>query len=230
MKFSFDRAGLNRLIAFAMKKPLALLLAYMLIQAQTWALSGGPVYTFGTAVQGTYAGVLVPSLVNRIFDNPATVPSANSDANSLGIFVVGVPATGAFTGQFLFFNEGEAFFGDMQGIADTEDATFRALLSGAASTNNTSSGAEFLSPLSVVGKLEAELKNASSVQGSVRLEGEAFVQLQGFVPDSSPSGFGFATLREIVFVVDGFKQSATVGNVTLNPPNTASVQPPTTTP
>jgi len=219
-----------------MNRVLSLLVAYAFIQTQAWALSGGPFQTtgqVGVATIGTYAGVLVPSLVNRIFDNPATKTTPQSDANSLGIFVLGVPDVGVATGNYLFFQEGEAFFGSMQAIVDPADGTLRGLISGAAATNNLQNGAEFLSPITAVGKIEAEIAGGS-LGVALRLSGEAFFQLQGFVPDDSPNGFGFATLREITFEVDGFKQSDTVSTPTITPPNTQGVQPPmgttTTTP
>ncbi len=218
-----------------MKKVLSLLVAFVFLQTQTWALSGGPQYTsggVGAASIGTYAGVLIPKFTNRLYDNPSFIANADAtDANTLGIFVLGVPEQGVATGNYLFFQDGEAFFGAIQGVVDPDGDKFSALLSGAAATNNgdTTGTVEYFSPISAVGKLEAKLEVPSSIGASLRLQGEAFVQLQGYAPDSSPSGAGFTTLREITFEVDGFKQSNQAGTPTIAPPNTTSVSPPTTT-
>lgn len=212
-----------------MQRVLSLLVAYVFLQTQSWGLSGGPVYTSGalnSAIIGTYAGVMVPSVINRIFDNPATITTPQSDANALGIFILGVPDVGIATGSYLFFQEGEAFFGAIQGVLDPQNGELRALTSGAAATNNLQTGVEFLSPITAVGKIEAKVEAGSGIGQSLRLSGEAFFQLQGYVPDTSPNGFGFATLREITFEVDGFKQSDNVSAGTIAPPNTQGVQPP----
>jgi hypothetical protein len=173
---------------------------------------------------------LVPQLVNRIFTNPAVIPTVASDVNSLGIFAVAVPTTGVATGNYLFFNDGEAFFGTVVGVANPNTQKFTGLLAGSATTNSVAT-AEFLSPLSAVGNIKAAIESGSSVaagtQGA-RLRGTAFIQLQGFVPDTSPNGFGFGTLREITFSVDGFRQSTDTGNVTIPVPNTQGITPPTT--
>ena len=217
-----------------MKKVLSLLVSFVFLQTQTWALSGGPVYgggQLGISVIGTYAGVFVPETVNRIFSNPdVTPPSLASDANTLGLFVLGVPSEGVATGNYLFFQDGEAFFGTLTGLVDPASGELRALIAGAAVTNNATNGIEFLSPVSAVGRLDAQVEAVSGFTSSARLSGTAFIQLQGYVPDSSPNGFGFTTLREITFVVDGWKQSDIASSPTIPAPTTTTVPPPVVAP
>lgn len=216
-----------------MKKVLSLLVTFVFLQVQTWALSGGPVFgsgRLGASVSGVYAGVLVPKKVNRIFQNPSFTPNAQSDRNTIGIFVLTVPQTSVATGNFLFFQDGEAFFGDMQGVVDPASATLTALVAGAAATNNLSSGVEFFSPVSAVGSVKAELVPGRGVLSALRLRGTAEIQMQGFAPDASPNGFGFTTIREITFVVDGFKQTDDFTQAsTIAPPNTTSIPAPAPT-
>ena len=212
-----------------MKKILSLLMAFVFLQVQTWALSGGPVYTsgnLGAAVIGTYAGIMVPKLVNRIFQNPAFTSQIN-DRNTLGLFIIGVPATGEASGNFLFFQDGEAFFGGVVGFVDPANGKLTALASGAAATNNLANGVEFLSPVSSVGNVKAAIVPGAKGSG-FRLKGTAFFQLQGYAPDASPNGVGFTVLREDSFLIDGFKQSNTVSNAKLTPPNTTSIPGPVT--
>lgn len=217
-----------------MKKVLSLLLAFVFLQVQTWALSGGPVFTsgsLGARVIGTYAGTLLPESVNRIFGNPSFIGNAAvSDRNILGLFIIGVPQSGEAAGNFLFFQDGEAFFGGITALVDPANGKLRGLLSGAAATNNVNStGVEFLSPISAVGKLEAIIEAGGNLAG-LRMKGTALIQMQGYAPDTSPNGYGITTLRELNFVVDGWKQADFVNSATITPPNTTTIpDPPTTT-
>ena len=213
-----------------MKKVLSLLLAFVFLDVQTWALSGGPSYTgggLGNAVIGTYAGVLLPKTVNRIFQNPAFTGKID-DANTLGLFIVGVAKVGAATGNFLFFQDGEAYFGAIVGFVDPANGKFTGLSSGAAATNQ--GGSEFLSPFSAVGNVKAVIAPSGGNVAGLRLKGTAFFQLQGFAPDSSPNGVGLTVLRENTFLIDGFKQSADPSGATIPPPNTTTIPAPTPAP
>ena len=215
-----------------MKKVLSLLLAFVFLDVQTWALSGGPVYTsgnLGAAVTGTYAGTMVPKLVNRIFQNPAFVVGLNADRNTLGLFILGVPASGEAAGNFLFFQDGEAYFGAITGFVDPANGKLTALTTGASATNNAANGVEFLSPISTVGNIKAVIVPGTKGSG-LRIKGTAFFQLQGYAPDSSPNGVGLTTLREDTFVIDGWKQSGGVSNATITPPNTTTIPAPVPAP
>ena len=217
-----------------MKRILSLLLAFVFLQTETWAIGGGPLSAGSTdSVSGLYVGVLIPRTVNRIFQNPSFIPTTASDSNSLGLFAVSVPTKGVATGNYLFFQDGEAFFGTITGVADPGSRTFRGLIAGSAATNQLANGVEFLSPISAVGKVDAKIVPSNTFSTSFsgsRLKGSAFIQLQGFIPDTSPNGFGLGTLREIQFVVDGFKQSAESGSATIPTPSTVQIPTTTTTP
>ena len=149
------------------------------------------------------------------------------DANTLGLFILGVPATGEATGNFLFFQDGEAYFGAISGFVDPANGKLTALTSGSASTNQ--GGAEFFSPFSTVGNIKAVIVPGTKGSG-LRITGTAFFQLQGYAPDTSPNGVGLTTLREDTFVIDGWKQSGGVTNATITPPNTTSVPAPVPAP
>src|SRR5687768_12831352 len=108
----------------AMNKVLSLLLAFVFLQTQSWALSGGPVFTSGAAGQisliGVYAGALLPS-GNESEDN---------GTNGLGLFALSVPETGLGTGDFVYFSEGRTFTGTITGVADPDEGTLVGLLKG----------------------------------------------------------------------------------------------------
>jgi hypothetical protein len=214
-----------------MKKVLSLLVAFVFMQAQTWALSGGPVYggQASSTVSGAYAGTLVPLSATEVDAGGAFVPvTATSGVNALGIFVMDVPTEGLATGTFLFFRAGEAFFGDIQGVIDPATLQLSALVTGAASTNT--GGGEFLTPFAVVGDLLAEVVVNNRSINNVRLEGEAHLQMLAFVPDASPNGFGFGVVQELTFAVDGFKQSDETAGAAITPPNTTSIPAPVPAP
>jgi hypothetical protein len=101
-----------------MKKVLSLLMAFVFLQAQTWALSGGP--DFSTDIEspnsliGTYGGVFIPQ--------SSTVPNAGNGTNapSIGIFSIAVTQTGIAAGNAIFFVRGAAFIGQIAAIADAD--------------------------------------------------------------------------------------------------------------
>ena len=111
-----------------MNRVLSLLVAYVFLQTQAWALSGGPVYeNEGTlTLTGTYAGVIVP-------DAPQTGQSLSGEPippeiTSIGLFSIGVPGTGLASGALVFFVNGDAFTGTITGVADPGKGTFVGLI------------------------------------------------------------------------------------------------------
>ena len=207
-----------------MKKVLSLLLAYAFLQAQTWALGGGPRRpSDATALIGTYSGVLIPSSQSE----PPTTGIVS--AASIGLFSVGVPQIGVATGSCVVFVNGVAFIGDMIGVADPEDNTFSGIVE-AQSTNDvvtlipvvnangTITFQQTTTPVFAQGNILADITNAGSVDpllgvlpGSVRLEGKAELDLFTTLNnDGTPQ-----ILNTVTFSVDGFKQSDTATTVTI---------------
>ncbi len=108
-----------------MNKVLSLLLAFVVLQTQCWALTGGPNYSSGgsagqTDLIGVYAGALLPS-------GDETVEGAT---NGLGLFTLSVPETGLGAGDFVYFSEGRTFTGSITGVADPDEGTLIGLLKG----------------------------------------------------------------------------------------------------
>ena len=209
-----------------MKKILSFLLTIVFMQAQVFALSGGPTYAGAQPLNGSYAGVMTPISKTRLFQNPS-IPGAPvaSDANTLGIFVLTVPEVGAATGNFLYFDEGEAFFGTIQAIANPNTGEIKGLLAGAVTTNGNIGVIEYLTPLNAIGQLDAKVINSTG-QNFSRIVGEAFIQNQAYLPDTSPSGYGLGVIREVTFLVDGIQQSAVSTSATsLSQPTTVPTVP-----
>ncbi len=198
-----------------MKKVLSLLLAFVFLQANTWALSGGPVYAGDTAsVKGTYAGTLIGK--NTI--NTPTDPNNSTGANGLGIFAIGVPTTGPGVGAFAFFSQGDTFFGTIVGIIDPDLLTLNALVNGntvvqnvggnnGSSTSGTPAGSAHGQ---IVAKLVRPERSAfvSSNQG-FRVEGNAYMDIQ-FLVDDGNGGSVVMSFGTVDLSVVGFQQSTDV--------------------
>ena len=114
-----------------MNKVLSLLLAFVFLQTQSWALSGGPNYSSGNqagqiSLIGVYAGALLPAGV----DESTGEETGELVSNGLGLFALSVPETGLGVGQFVYFSEGRTFTGTITGVADPDRGTLTGLLKG----------------------------------------------------------------------------------------------------
>ena len=204
----------------AMKNVLSLLVAFVFVQTQCWALSGGPVYT-GTqgSVQGTYAGVLIPTGIG---------------SNALGLFTLGVPQTGLASGSFAMFAGGGTFFGTMLGIMDPDTLTLSAVAEGQESVRRS-----FTDTLGVTGvssqvvatgsgAIKATLVKANANKsltqgtGAQRLVGSGALATKSLANTLDPFfffdfGSTFVPGDTVSFTVDGFKQSGTAtGTLNVN--------------
>jgi len=196
----------------AMKKVLSLLFAFVFLQVQTWALSGGPVFAGSTAaVKGTYAGSLIPT---------------GGTGNSLGIFALGVPTTGMASGIFALFVSGGAYYGSLVGVIDPDKLTLNALAQAqqnetAVQTNANGTTTIVSIPIALASgliraTLEQQTQNAFSSTGGTgayRLTGSG--ALQTFtLPTGSVFGNNGTSAPipgpVLNVTVDGFQQSTTV--------------------
>lgn len=188
-----------------MKQVLSLLLSFVVLQTQTWALSGGP---FGgdnfKTIIGTYSGVLTPVLP----EDGATTTNTSLTANSLGLFIFGAPAVGVATGSIAFFTNGEVFAGDLVGVGDPESGDFQALIdanttlqAGSVTTGNTTTTVALVGQ--ALGKMEARV--ASGEPGAVqRIKGTAHLDL--FLGQFAADG-SVAIAESFDFIVEGFQQT-----------------------
>lgn len=208
-----------------MKQVFSLLLAFVFLQAQTWAIGGGPQSGGGgAALVGTYAGVLIP-----VSQTNAPV-SVQTNAAAVGLFVVGVPATGVATGSAVAFVNGIAFLGDMTGIADPKKQSLIGIVEGVSNVDATllvpvvdANGLityqTITSKIFAQGSIKADFENSGgnidpisgTAGGNRRLSGTATLDLFVNVnADGSPGIF-----NSVKFRVDGFQQRATASTVTI---------------
>ncbi len=212
-----------------MKKVFSLLLAFVFLQTQTWALGGGPQGTGGgAALVGTYAGVLIP-----VSQTKPLVVGAQSSA-SIGLFVVAVPATGVAKGAAVAFVDGIAFIGDMTGIADSRKQTLVGIVEGVSNfdvitlvpvvdANGNVTFQQVITKIFAQGGINAKFESTGggvnpttgSAGGGRRLSGSASLDLFADLnANGTPNIF-----NTVKFRVDGFQQSATASaaTITFNP-------------
>lgn len=194
-----------------MKKVLSLLVAFVFLQTQSWALSGGPVYPGGdlTTYTGTYAGVLIPQTAQ----NAAAV--ANPPASAIGLFTFKQPTTGFATGTLVTFVNGAAFNGTIQGVLDPQQGQFNGVLDatssfqvvvlvpngqgGFTSQSYTVQASGSMDATVEIGLGSAGTSGASRIHGSAALD-VFFSILANGTPDVT---------QTVRFEVDGYKQSDT---------------------
>ncbi len=189
-----------------MKKVLSLLVAFVFLQTQSWALSGGPIYgagSAGTSLTGVYAGVLIPN-------GDAAINIANGQGGgtaNIGLFSLGVPEAGLATGACVVFIDGDAFSGTITGVADPGRGTLVAIV-------DTSSNFTLYDPLFplvpfklfATGQLQATIfangaRTATGIPipGSTRITGTATLGVTG----------GTLAANTVTYAVDGYQQSTT---------------------
>lgn len=205
------------------KKVFPLLLSYVFLTTQCWALDGGPDYGRGIiSTIGTYSGVINgltesdaataggPDIPGDPLPNPAdTTTSTNS--NALGLFDLSVPVTGTATGAFLLFADGYVFGGTIDGSVDPDTKVLKGIVQGTYSfTLGTFDAAGDAVSTSVtaqaIGMINATINATkapslveSRITGTANLEinfGEVDVTTLAPIVD-----------RVITFSVSGFKQS-----------------------
>ena len=212
-----------------MKKVLSLLVAFVFMQVQTWALSGGPQYGGAQAsVSGTYAGVFT-GIGGTAINLGTTLLVDSVGTNAVGLFVIGVPVTDIASGTFALFFEGTFFQGGILGIANPNKQTLTGVAQGVHITQLTSFTDLFFGTSSksvnfdatADGTLKANIENTGF--GGITLIGTGaftvsrIVTTQITIPDPAFPGF-FITVPvqtsvpegTLSFTLDGFKQSATV--------------------
>jgi hypothetical protein len=206
----------NRILSF--------LLAFVFLQTETWALSGGPQYGGNTAaVAGTYAGVFSGISGTAVaLDPTAGFELVDADgSNALGLFVIGVPQTDVGQGTAALFFEGSFYQGGILGIADPKKQTISGVIQCVQITGRTSYNGYYYNEQSITfgsradGTIKADIENQGITQGT-RLNGEGVFTVTALtdelleIPDPDNPGFFIqqaipkGTLK---FKLDGFKQS-----------------------
>ena len=202
-----------------MKQVLSLLTAFVLLQTQTWALSGGPV--FGPQASPNLAGVYSGVMVERDtkFEDDFNTPNSGSTSNrndtsgKIGVYTVNVPVTGLSTGSFLLFINGTVFTGGtITGVADPDKGTFDAIMSASATFTNAAGGTD---TVQARGQMETKIietlnkpqpGRADLTTGvAARMEGKAIIDAFDF------TAFNLSPMPVVraKYTVSGYRQSTT---------------------
>ena len=204
------------------KKVFPLLLSYVFLTTQCWAISGGPDYGRGTvSTIGLYSGTLAgltetdastvgPSIPGDTLPPPASSTTANS--NAIGLFDLTVPQTGTATGTFLLFADGRIFTGTIDGSVDPDTDTLQGIVQGTfdftlSTFDSTGASVSTAVTAQAVGMINAKIKGTkTSSNVAARLTGTSFLDINFGTVDATTLAPVIA--RVIQFSVNGFQQSA----------------------
>lgn len=205
-----------------MKSLFPLLLTYVMMTSQTFAISGGPVFGGGGVnVPGIYSGVLQGISES---DGPTGGPAIPGDplapgdgvtgtaSNAIGLFDLTIPTTTLATGTFLMFADGVVFAGTIDASGDIDSGLVKGVLQGTYDfTLNTfdATGAAVTTQVSAqaLGKITAQVTASTGLFASslARLIGTANLGVSFGLIDLTTLAPIIA--RTITFDVVGFKQS-----------------------
>ncbi len=207
-----------------MKKLLPILLCYVLMTTQVYAISGGPVFG-GSDLNpvGTYSGVIN---VTKELDNddpvvdPVTgnlVPSEVTDVNAIGLFDLSVPSTNVATGSFLLFVDGVVYTGTITASVNPDSDQLSGIVQGTFGftistqefgvTTVTTTEVTALANGQITAGISGTTQGANS---SALITGASTIN----VDDSGLVNGLFHTDRTLNCTVSGFRQSLTASAAT----------------
>jgi hypothetical protein len=205
-----------------MNKTLSLLMAFVFLNATSWAFPPDYAGNSGNSASnfaGVYAGVLVPS-------------GTSSGSTSLGIFAIGIPGTGAATvissGTGVLFADGAGYILDINGVVDPVNLQLSAIIEGVSNfqvvENEVVGGVITAVTFNILaeGQLTATLSQPSGGHSAVTGPGtSSAAQINGtgvidtFTTISPRAPFAPEIDSTITFSVQGFQESATYSVPTL---------------
>lgn len=209
-----------------MKKLLPILLCYLLMTSQVFAVSGGPSFGGGNVNPiGTYSGLIQ---VNREIDNdtlsidpvtglPAPTILQQNQINAIGLFSLGVPTTSVARGACLIFVEGVVYTGTITASVDPDSGKLSGVLNAVFQytriSTNPITGAQVTAALTAQanGKVNAQINGTrQGAAASARINGSSIIQ----VADGGLDGLRFIVDRVLECTITGFRQSTTASTVT----------------
>ncbi len=205
------------------KKVFPLLLSYVFVTTQCWAISGGPNYGSGSSLNtvGSYSGSLIGDTESDAATSQPSIPgdkqpsetSANTTAsNALGLFDLVVPGVGNASGNFLLFADGTVFGGTIEASVDPDSGVLRGVVQGTFNFNLTTIGTTGTTATTAVtataaGGINAKVSAAHGSNSTERLNGTADLEVNFGQYDTST--LEPIVERVITFTVIGFQQSTT---------------------
>lgn len=217
-----------------MKKLLPILLCYLLMTSQVFAISGGPIFGgSGISPIGVYSGVITVTSVKDFINDPVTkapifdpntgLAETRVDPNttSLGLFSLGVPTLNVAQGAFLQFVNGDVYIGTLTASVDPDSGQVTGVVQGESSFQRVSTTGTTTTTISVrnsaSGRLVARI--AGTRQGSAssaRLVGTANIIVNtggGRVTGTSTFAGALIQNFSLQCVVAGYRQSQVYSSV-----------------
>ena len=205
-----------------MKKLFPLLLSYVLMSTQCYAISGGPVFGGGQSVNviGSYSGTILGVSQSSTDQGPAipgeapgtAADSSSTASNALGLFDLTVPGVSTATGAFVLFASGRIFGGNISASVDPDTAKLSGILNGSFNFSVTSFDATGTATAdavtaSAVGSINANIRSTGiSSFTTARLTGTAFLEVNFGQVDANT--FAPVIAQTISFTVSGFQQTS----------------------
>ncbi len=164
-----------------MKKLLSLLLCYVFLQAETFALRGGPGGSGNSKkLTGSYSGVITQA----------------NGGSGVGLFLLTAQSAGASNGSIVFFAQtgtttqapgpigfgtassagGRYYAGTVTGLSNPSNGTFSGLFNATAQVSTTVGAVAVISTLSLAGTLTLDVTSAATNANNQQITGTASAQ------------------------------------------------------
>lgn len=202
-----------------MKKLFPLLLCYILMATQCYAISGGPVYGGGRSINvvGAYSGTIIgvsetdSSQGPPIPGEPGGSTASITPSNALGLFDLTVPGVSTATGAFVLFASGRVFGGTISASVDPDTAKLSGVLNGTYDFTLTFFNAAGTAQTqqveaTAVGLINANIRSTGVTSfTTARLTGSASLEVNYGQIDATT--FAPIIAQTITFTVSGFQQT-----------------------
>jgi hypothetical protein len=194
-----------------MKKLLSLLLCFVFLQAETFALRGGPSGAGSRKFNGFYSGVLTQ------VGGPA-----------LGLFLLSAASSGASNGQIVFFAQtgstapvlpgpigfgassgGRFFSGTITGLTDPTSGSYYGLFNATTQVSTSTGAVSIITTISIAGTMKLNVSTGTGTGNTQQITGTAAAQTSSSGTASSFTVSGWQTSSDAV--AGGFGQADTSG-------------------
>jgi hypothetical protein len=194
-----------------MKKILSLLLCYVFLQTETFALRGGPGGAGSKKFTGSYSGTLT-----------------QNGGSGLGLFLLSANSQGSANGSIVFFAQntttgptgpgpigfgsssgGRYYAGTITGLVDPNSGTYYGLFSATATLTTTTGAIAVVSTISIAGTLKLNVSVGTGAGNTQIITGSAAAQTSSSTAAGNYTVSGWQTSSDAVS--NGFGQVDTGG-------------------
>lgn len=194
-----------------MKKILSLLLCYVFLQTETFALRGGPGGAGSNKLSGAYGGTLT-----------------QNSGTGLGLFLLNTTSQGASNGEIVFFSQtgqsgpvgpfgfgfgassgGRYFSGTITGLTDPNSGTYYGLFNATTTISTVSGAVAVISTITIAGTMKLTVAVGTGTGNTQIITGTASAQTSNSTAASTYTVAGWGTSSGAV--AGGFAQTSTTG-------------------